>query len=1072
MNPKPQELKRLYHLSSFRDCFAAGAASIVSLALITVLFIMPSSLPEAYGMEPSKPPDLRAVTAKPLKTVIVADYFPYTFVNEKGIPDGFAVDIAKAVTHVMGLKVEISVGTWEYAQKTLKNGTIDFLPMMADTPERRPSFDFSVPHTIGYDAIFVRKGTPSPSSIEDLAGKAVIVMNKDAAHEYLLSSGVSDKIKLQLVDSLPDGLRLLASGKGNALLMPKLVGLILMKQLNITNVEEYPLIIDAYRRPFSFAVKEGNNALLERLSQGLSIIKNTGEYEDIYGKWFGALEPRGLPWTTVLKYLFGIALVFLLIGMTLLLWSISLRRQVALRTRSLEAEIKRREKTENDLRESEERYRVVFDNAAIGIDTLDRYGRITKVNQALCNMLGYTENELKELTFEEITHPDDRRISKQELESHIGGENPSYRLEKRYLRKNGEVCWCDLSTSSIKDGNGYQTGTVGVIADITKRKKAEQELLAYSNEIKDLYDNAPCGYHSIDEHGTFVRMNATLLSWLGYSREEILGKKKLPEILSAESREVFKKTFPLLKKNGEIREIEVNLVRKDGSILPALMNTSSVKGPAGEFVMSRSTIFDITEIKKARKALLAEQEFTERIFNSSDTHLAVVDPSGRIVRVNTAWISFALSNGALDETTWGVGANYFRQLSEEPSSALGEEAFDGIREVQSGKLSRFEIEYPCHSTSEQRWFVMQVTPLPGMLGTVLVSHTNVTRLELAEEALRVSEHKYRLLAENTQDVIWQTDPDLRFTYVNPAIERMTGYTPYEWIGSGLAEHCDEENFMKIAQAASVAISKEGNSSEIFFESVMLKKNKEPLSIEVFGKVMYDENRFPIGLQGVTRDITDRKRTERYLKETTSFLNTLVNAIPVPIFYKDTEGRYIGFNKSYEEFYGKTQQELVGKSVFDIAPRDLAEMYHAKDNELFHNPGIQVYDSQVKDVRDAIHDVVFHKSTFSDFQGHIIGLIGVILDITERKRLEDEKGKLIIDLQNALSEVKKLSGFLPICSTCKKIRDDKGYWNEVERYIGQHSEAEFSHSICPDCMRKLYPEYADAVLGSLEKDGKQ
>ena len=88
-----------------------------------------------------------------------------------------------------------------------------------------------------------------------------------------------------------------------------------------------------------------------------------------------------------------------------------------------------------------------------------------------------------------------------------------------------------------------------------------------------------------------------------------------------------------------------------------------------------------------------------------------------------------------------------------------------------------------------------------------------------------------------------------------------------------------------------------------------------------------------------------------------------------------------------------------------------------------------------------------------------------------KFLEQDKQNLIDELQTALSEVKKLSGFLPICSSCKKIRDDKGYWSEVERYISHHSEAEFSHGICPDCMRKLYPQYADDVLGRLEKDEK-
>ena len=94
------------------------------------------------------------------------------------------------------------------------------------------------------------------------------------------------------------------------------------------------------------------------------------------------------------------------------------------------------------------------------------------------------------------------------------------------------------------------------------------------------------------------------------------------------------------------------------------------------------------------------------------------------------------------------------------------------------------------------------------------------------------------------------------------------------------------------------------------------------------------------------------------------------------------------------------------------------------------------------------------------------------DITYRKQVEEEKSSLIIELQNALAQVKKLSGFIPICSSCKKIRDDKGYWRQVEEYVSEHSEALFSHGICPDCIRKLYPEIADEVLGRLEKDKKK
>jgi hypothetical protein len=97
------------------------------------------------------------------------------------------------------------------------------------------------------------------------------------------------------------------------------------------------------------------------------------------------------------------------------------------------------------------------------------------------------------------------------------------------------------------------------------------------------------------------------------------------------------------------------------------------------------------------------------------------------------------------------------------------------------------------------------------------------------------------------------------------------------------------------------------------------------------------------------------------------------------------------------------------------------------------------------------------SLLRDLKGERIGFRGIVRDITERKLAEEEREKLIHEIQDALAQIKKLSGLLPICASCKKIRDDKGYWGQIESYISDHSEAEFSHGICPDCMKKLYPD---------------
>jgi ABC-type amino acid transport substrate-binding protein len=128
------------------------------------------------------------IQKKFLKTIIVDDYYPYTFVNQNGDPDGFSVDLIRAIAREMGLELKIDVDTWDKARNALKDGDIDVLPMMAYSKERDQVFDFSVPHTIAYDAFFTRKNGSKILSLDDLHGKQIIVMKGDQAHDYLLST--------------------------------------------------------------------------------------------------------------------------------------------------------------------------------------------------------------------------------------------------------------------------------------------------------------------------------------------------------------------------------------------------------------------------------------------------------------------------------------------------------------------------------------------------------------------------------------------------------------------------------------------------------------------------------------------------------------------------------------------------------------------------------------------------------------------------------------------------------------------------------------------------------------------
>ena len=131
--------------------------------------------------------------------------------------------------------------------------------------------------------------------------------------------------------------------------------------------------------------------------------------------------------------------------------------------------------------------------------------------------------------------------------------------------------------------------------------------------------------------------------------------------------------------------------------------------------------------------------------------------------------------------------------------------------------------------------------------------------------LHRSEQQYRLLADNTLDAIWIMNLDLEFTYINPAGFQLTGHTPAEWIGSRLPDHCDADNFAAMSREIAAEVARGPKSAGVFFEAVILKKNRQPLPVEIHGKVIFDANGRPTGLQGVTRDISERKQAQEALR---------------------------------------------------------------------------------------------------------------------------------------------------------------------------------------------------------------
>ncbi len=215
------------------------------------------------------------------------------------------------------------------------------------------------------------------------------------------------------------------------------------------------------------------------------------------------------------------------------------------------------------------------------------------------------------------------------------------------------------------------------------------------------------------------------------------------------------------------------------------------------------------------------------------------------------------------------------------------------------------------------------------------------------------------------------------------------------------------------------------------------------------------------IMSVTRDITNSKLAEVALRKSEENFRLLVENSYDIIYSINTNGVFLFVSPAWTRLLGFPTSQVVGKSFQPfIHPDDI--------------PGCMVFLQSVIETGQRQEGVEYrvrsidgiwywHTSSavpFTDKAGTIVGFYGIAKDISERKKKEEEMRNLISRLQKAIEEIKTLKGIVPICCHCKKIRDDEGFWEQVEAYVSKRTEAQFSHSICPDCMKSLYPEFSE------------
>jgi PAS domain S-box-containing protein len=223
---------------------------------------------------------------------------------------------------------------------------------------------------------------------------------------------------------------------------------------------------------------------------------------------------------------------------------------------------------------------------------------------------------------------------------------------------------------------------------------------------------------------------------------------------------------------------------------------------------------------------------------------------------------------------------------------------------------------------------------------------------------------------------------------------------------------------------------------------------------------------------VIRNATERAQAQQALADSEQQLSDIIEFLPDATFVIDTNGKLIAWNKAVEQMTGVKKEDMLGKSDYAHAvpfygkPRPILidlvlqrdKKWEQKYLNISEKDGMLVAsEAFLPLLGEGGRYIAATASKLYDTQGKVVGAIESIRDVTDAKNTALDRERLIVELREALSEVKTLSGLLPICASCKKIRDDKGYWNQIESYIHEHSEAQFSHSICPDCVKELYPD---------------
>lgn len=347
-----------------------------------------------------------------------------------------------------------------------------------------------------------------------------------------------------------------------------------------------------------------------------------------------------------------------------------------------------------------------------------------------------------------------------------------------------------------------------------------------------------------------------------------------------------------------------------------------------------------------------------------------------------------------------------------------------------------------------------------------VLEKEIDRRTEIQERLREKEQFLASVFDSIQDGISVLTSDLKIVRTNEAIKSWyASHVPME------GKSCFEVYHGRQQPCRDCPVLRAEKSGQIEMKEVpLIQGGQETGVLEVYVFPMLDDDGTVTRFVEYVRNVSQRKQAEQALADSEKRLSDIIEFLPNPTWVIDIDGKVIAWNRAIERITGIEKKDMIGKGdyaysipfygerrpvLIDLMLRR-DENWESKYLTLKDEDGFLIEGESYNPLMGADgRYLAASSSRLYDTQGNVVGAIEIIRDITHEKRTEQEREELIAELKDALAKVQTLSGLLPMCSKCKKIRDDSGYWNQLETYISQHTNADVSHGLCPECIDDLY-----------------